>query len=111
MGHLGSSVGIVSSKDLVSPLGLLKLLDLFVGDKDGCLGFLTLSVIELDSSLISRVLYAHTSLLKSVLAHGSDIGELHGRVVAVLCLGVTLSAEVNVGKAALMRALLSYFHL
>ena len=109
--HLGSRVGIVSSKDLVSPLGLLELLGLFISDKDRSLRFLTLSVIKLDSSFFLRVLHAHTSLLKSVLAHSTDVCELHGRVVAVLGSGVALGAEVNVRKAALMLALSSYVHL
>ena len=94
-----------------SPLGFLKLLGLFVCDEDGCLGFLTLSVIELHCCFFFGVGDRHTRLLKAMLAHSADIREFHVRVVAVLGELVALGAEVNVGEAALVLALLSDVHL
>ena len=46
-----------------------------------------------------------------MLAHGADVCEFHVGVVAVLGELVALGAEVNVGEAALVLALLSYVHL
>ena len=46
-----------------------------------------------------------------MLAHSADICEFHVRVVAVLGELVALGAEVNVGEAALVLALLSDVHL
>lgn len=44
--HLSRGSGIVASKDLVCPLGLLQLLRLDVGYEDGSFLFLALGVIE-----------------------------------------------------------------
>ena len=46
-----------------------------------------------------------------MLAHGTDICEFHVGVVAVLGELVALGAEVDVGEAALVLALLSDVHL
>ena len=50
--ELGCSVWIVSCENLVSPLWLLELLSLSVGDKDGSFGFLALSVIKLQGGVL-----------------------------------------------------------
>ncbi len=109
--HLGCRVGVVTCEDLVSPLGLLKLLNFAVGDEDGSLGLLTLSVIELEGCLLLRVGNCQACLLETMLAHSAYISELHGRVVTVLGELVTLGAEVNVAQTALVRSLLSNLHL
>ena len=46
-----------------------------------------------------------------MLAHGADVCEFHVGVVAVLGELVALGAEVDVGEAALVLALLSDVHL
>ena len=94
--QLSSGVRVISSEDLISPFGLLKILSLFVCDEDRCLGFLTLSVIKLHRSVILRVSDCHACLLKAMLVHSSNISEFHVGVVAVLGHLVTLGAEVNV---------------
>lgn len=84
---------------------------LFVRNEHRGLRFLPLSVIELQGGLLLRISNQHSSLLKGILAHGANIGELHGRVELVLSAQVALGAEVNVGKSALVRALFSHVHL
>ena len=97
-GSLGSRVGIISREDLVSPLGFFKVLCLLIGDKNGCLRLLALSVIELEGCLALRIhrRACGSCHLETMLAHGPDISKLHGGVVAVLSPLVTLSPKVNI---------------
>ena len=109
--QLCSGPGVVAGEDIVCPLLLLELRRLFVCNEHRGLWFLALSVIKLQGCILLRVSNDHSSLLKSILAHGANVGELHGRVELVLGALVALRAEVNVGKSALVRALFSQVHL
>ena len=112
LGKLGCGAGVVASEDLVCPLGVLELLGLLVGHQHRRFRLLALSVIELDGSFFLGVVDGEaTGLLKAVLTHGADVGELHGGVEAVLSQLVTLGPEVDVREAALVRALLADVHL
>ena len=95
-GSLGSRVRIISREDLVSPLGFFKVLSLLIGDQNGCLCLLALSVIELEGCVTLWIHACGSCHLETMLAHGSHISKLHGGVVAVLRPLVTLSPKVNI---------------
>ena len=110
MCQLGSSLCIITGEDLISPLRVLKLLCLPIGNKDRRLRSLTLSVIEFLGCLVLGVVYFQAHLLETVLVHGASVREFQARVVPVNSSLVALRAVVDVGQAALVCPLFSYVH-
>lgn len=96
IGHLRRRRSVVSSENLVCPLGVLQLLSLPICHEHRCLRLLSLSVIEIKSRLVLRVEGLGFLHFETMFVHSASVCEFHSRVVPVNRGQVALRPEVDV---------------